>query len=50
LNVIPSAPAALAALGGILVGGAVYACMLILLRIPEVSSIFGFLRRRLIKQ
>jgi putative peptidoglycan lipid II flippase len=50
LKAIPSAPAALAALGGILVGGAVYALLLILLRIPEVSAAFGFLRRRLIKR
>lgn len=38
--------AALTALGGILLGGAVYGIIIVLLRIPEVKSLLGFIKRR----
>ncbi|KAF0107834.1 MAG: hypothetical protein FD146_1465 [Anaerolineaceae bacterium] len=45
-----SAPAALTALGGIVIGGAAYALILLLLRITEVKSLLGFVNRRLNKR
>ncbi len=40
-------PSAVAALGGVAVGGAVYALALALLRVPEWQSLLGFVRRAL---
>jgi putative peptidoglycan lipid II flippase len=37
----------LIALGGVVIGGGFYGLMLILLRVPEVRSLFQFIRRRL---
>lgn len=42
-----SAPAALTALGGVALGGAVYGLVLLLLRVPEVHRLFLALKRRL---
>jgi putative peptidoglycan lipid II flippase len=42
-----SGGAALTALGGIVIGGAVYAEIIVLLRVPEVKSLIGFAMRRL---
>ena len=47
IQVTRSHSAALTALGGILIGGAVYGLALLLLRIPEIRSLFQMLKRRL---
>jgi len=50
LQATRSAPAALTTLGGILVGGAVYGLIILLLRVPEVGSLLGFVSRRFKKR
>jgi putative peptidoglycan lipid II flippase len=47
MQVRASGGAALTALGGIVIGGAVYAEIIVLLRVPEVKSLIGFAMRRL---
>ena len=47
LQAMQSHSAALTALGGVAVGGAVYGLVLILLRVPEVRSLFQAVSRRL---
>jgi putative peptidoglycan lipid II flippase len=44
-----SGSAALTAIGGIVIGGAVYAAIIVLLRVPEVKSLVGFVTRQLKK-
>jgi putative peptidoglycan lipid II flippase len=47
MQVVGSAHPALITLGGVAIGGTIYALILILLRVPEVHSLFGAIRRRL---
>jgi putative peptidoglycan lipid II flippase len=47
IQAVRSHTAALTALGGVVIGGAVYGLVLILLRIPEVRRLFEMIRRRL---
>lgn len=47
MRVTLSAPAALTTLGGVAIGGAVYAAILAALRIPEVGSVVQMIKRRL---
>jgi putative peptidoglycan lipid II flippase len=47
MQVTRSASPALVALGGVLVGGAVYGLMLILVHVPEVRSLFAGIKSRL---
>jgi putative peptidoglycan lipid II flippase len=42
-----SAPAALTALGGVALGGAIYGLTLLLLRVPEIRVLFSAIKRRL---
>jgi putative peptidoglycan lipid II flippase len=50
LQAARSASTALTVLGGILVGGAVYGLIILLLRVPEAESLLGFVSRRLINR
>ncbi|HEX7621026.1 MAG TPA: hypothetical protein VF359_07510, partial [Anaerolineales bacterium] len=45
LRITASHSAALTALGGVVIGGAVYAAVLVALRIPEVGSLIRMLKR-----
>lgn len=47
LRLTGSAPAALTTLGGVAIGGIVYGLALILLRVPEVRTLFAAFKRRL---
>jgi putative peptidoglycan lipid II flippase len=47
LRLVGSASPALVALGGVALGGAVYGLLLVLLRVPEVRTLFNALKRRL---
>jgi putative peptidoglycan lipid II flippase len=47
LRLVGSASTALVALGGVALGGAVYGLVLVLLRVPEVRTLFNALKRRL---
>jgi putative peptidoglycan lipid II flippase len=47
MQVMKSHPAALTTLGGVILGGAIYGLVLILLRVPEVRSLFQMVKRRL---
>ena len=40
----------LTTLGGVVIGGAVYGLVLILLRVPEINSLFQWIKRRLSKR
>ncbi len=42
--------AALATLGGVLIGGVVYGLALVLLRVPEIHSLFNIVRKRLVRE
>jgi putative peptidoglycan lipid II flippase len=47
MQVAGSASFALITLGGVAIGGIVYGLVLIILRVPELQSVFGMVRRRL---
>ena len=47
MQAMRSHPAALTTLGGVAIGGAIYAAVLVALRIPEVGSIVRMVKRRL---
>ena len=47
LNRAGALPAWVIGLGGVLIGGMVYGLMLLFLRVPEIQSLLGMIRRRL---